>query len=79
MISKKLSKVSENFSITRCDNGFMVDISGKDLENDWKSLKLICNTEEDLLTVIKQINTLDLDNQPLRITGIGGSQHKNPS
>ena len=40
----------------------MVDISGKDLENDWKSLKLICNTEEDLLTVIKQVNALDLDN-----------------
>ena len=62
MISKKLSKVSENFSITRCDNGFMVEVSGKDLDNDWKSLKLLCNSEEDLLTVVKQINALDLDN-----------------
>ena len=62
MVSDKFSKVNENFSITRCENGFFVEISGKDLDNDWKSSKVICNTEEDLITVIKQINALELDN-----------------
>ena len=62
MIKDTLSKVSENFNVTRCDNGFMVEVSGKDLDNDWKNSKVICNSEEDLITVIKQINALELDN-----------------
>lgn len=62
MISKKLNKVSDCYTINRYDNGFMVEVSGRDFENDYKTSKVLCNTEEDLLAVIKQINTLELDN-----------------
>ena len=62
MISKKLNKVNDCYTINRYDNGFMVEVSGRDFENDYKTSKVLCNTEEDLLAVIKQINTLELDN-----------------
>lgn len=61
MVKNKLSKVSDSYTINRYDNGFMVEVSGRDSEGDWKTSKVLCNTEEDLLTVIKQINTIDLD------------------
>ena len=61
MIKNKLSKVNDSYTINRYDNGFMVEISGRDSENDYKTSKVLCNTEEDLLTVIKQINSLELD------------------
>ena len=61
MVKNKLSKVSDSYTINRYDNGFMVEISGRDSEGDYKTSKVLCNTEEDLLTVIKQINTIDLD------------------
>ena len=58
----KLSKVNESITINRYDNGWMVDIGGRDGDNDWKNCKIICNTEEELLSIIKEYNSMDLDN-----------------
>jgi hypothetical protein len=62
MIGDKLAKVNDSYTINRYDNGFMVEVGGRDEEGDWKTSKVICNTEEDLITVIKQVNKLELDN-----------------
>ena len=62
MVNDKLAKVNDCYTINRYDNGFMVEVSGRDSDGDYKTSKVICNTEEDLLTVIKQINSLELDN-----------------
>lgn len=58
----KLIKVNENITINRYDNGWMVEISGRDKANDWKTIKTVCNSEEDVLSLIKEWNSLDLDN-----------------
>ncbi len=58
----KLHKVNESISLNRHDNGWMVDISGKDKNNDWKSSKTVCNTEEELINLIKECNKKELDN-----------------
>jgi hypothetical protein len=58
----KLAKVNENISVNRYDNGWMVEIGGRDGENDWKNCKILCNTEEEMIAVIKEWNTMDLDN-----------------
>mgnify|MGYP003342546860 CR=1 FL=1 len=57
----KLSKVNENITVNRYDNGFMVEVGGRDEENDWKTSKILCNTEEEMLAVIKEWNMMDLD------------------
>ena len=44
----KLAKVNENITINRYDNGWMLEVSGKDKKDDWKTAKIMCNTEEDL-------------------------------
>ena len=58
----KLAKVNENISLNRYDNGFMVEVSGRDKKEDWKTAKVMCNTEEELFAVIKEWITMDLDN-----------------
>lgn len=58
----KLSKVNENISINRYDNGWMVEVGGRDDENDWKNCKILCNTEEEMIAVVKEWNTMDVDN-----------------
>lgn len=60
-ITDKLAKVSEQFSIYRYDNGFMIEVSGKDADNDWKTAKVLCTTEDDLIELIKEANGLPLD------------------
>ena len=56
----KLSKVNENISINRYDNGWMVEVGGRDEENDWKTSKILCNTEEEMLAVVKEWNSMDV-------------------
>jgi hypothetical protein len=57
----KMVKVSESFTVNRYDNGWMVEISGRDKKEDWKTSKTLCNTEEELLALIREYNTMDLD------------------
>jgi len=58
----KLAKVNESITINRYDNGWMVEIGGRDKKEDWKTTKTMCNTEEELLAVVKEWNSMDLDN-----------------
>jgi len=56
----KLSKVNESISINRYDNGWMVEVGGRDDENDWKTAKILCNTEEEMLTVVREWNLMEV-------------------
>ena len=57
----KLTKVNDSLTVNRYDNGWMVEISGRDDEDDWKSTKILCNTEEELLDLIKEYNSTELN------------------
>jgi hypothetical protein len=57
----KLAKVNESFTVNRYDNGFMIEISGRDNENDWKTAKVMCSTEAELIEVIKEALSMELD------------------
>jgi hypothetical protein len=58
---KKLAKVSESFTINRYDNGFMIEVGGRDQENDWKTAKIMCATQDELIEVIKEALSMELD------------------
>ena len=58
----KLVKVNESITINRYDNAWMVEISGRDVHEEWKTTKTVCNSEEELVALIKEYNMLDLDN-----------------
>ena len=58
----KLSKVNESFTVNRYVNGYMIEVSGRDEENDWKTVKLLCSSEDELLAIIKEANSMTLDN-----------------
>lgn len=58
----KLAKVNESITINRYDNGFMVEVGGRDEESDWKTAKVLCSTEDEMLAVVQEWNRMDLDN-----------------
>jgi hypothetical protein len=58
----KLEKVDESITINRYDNGWMVEIGGRDEEDDWKNTKTICSTEDEVIALIKEWNSIDLNN-----------------
>lgn len=57
----KLAKVNESFTINRYDNGFMIEVGGRDDGNDWKTAKVMCSTEAELIDVIKEALLMELD------------------
>jgi hypothetical protein len=57
----KLAKVNESITINRYDNGWMVEVGGRDSDNEWKNSKIVCNTEEEVLAVVKEYNAMELD------------------
>ena len=58
----KLHKVSESITVYRYDNGWMIEVSGRDKKEDWKTAKIMCNTEKELIEVVQEWNSMDLDN-----------------
>lgn len=57
----KLTKVNESFTIYRYDNGFMIEVGGRDKNNDYKAAKVMCSTEAELFDTIKEALSMDLD------------------
>ena len=57
----KLVKVNESVTINRYDNGWMVEIGGRNEENEWATSKVICNTESEVLDLIREYNSKPLD------------------
>jgi hypothetical protein len=58
----KLTKANESFTINRYDNGFMIEVGGRDAENDWKNCKILCTTKEELFEVINEALEMEIDN-----------------
>lgn len=56
----KLVKVNDSLDLNRYDNGWMVQINGRDKADEYKTVKIICNTEDQLIDLIKAYNELDL-------------------
>jgi len=59
-ISEKLVKANESFTINRYDNGFMIEVGGRDDNDDWKSAKVIVGSEDELIDAIKEALALPL-------------------
>lgn len=60
-VSEKLAKVNESFTINMYDNGYMVEISGKDRKDDWKTSKIMVSTIDDLISIVREITEMERD------------------
>ena len=60
-ISDKFEKVSEQFTIYRYDNGFMIEVNGRDSNDDYKTAKILVQDVDQLLALVKEAVTLKLD------------------
>jgi hypothetical protein len=57
----KLAKVNESFTVNRYDNGFMIEVGGRDSDSEWKTAKVMCSTEAELFEVIKEALAMEVD------------------
>ena len=57
-ITDKLKKVDESFTVNMYDNGFMLEVSGRNEEDDWSTAKILCKDIEEVIEHIRIIPTL---------------------
>ena len=57
-IADKLTKVNESFTINMYDNGYMVEVGGRDNEDDWKTSKIICSTLDEVIDIVRQVDSM---------------------
>jgi hypothetical protein len=54
-ITEKFSKVSESYTVTTCDNGFLVDIGGQNTVDDWINVKIVVHTLDELYAIVQDL------------------------
>jgi hypothetical protein len=60
-LGDKLTKINESFTINMYDNGFMVEASGRNKKGDYVSAKILCNTLDEMLALVKEAGEMDRD------------------
>jgi hypothetical protein len=57
-VSDKLAKVGENVNVYFYDNAYMVEVSGRNSEDDWATAKLVCRDLSEVQTLLEEIDSL---------------------
>jgi hypothetical protein len=60
-LSDKLSKVSDSLTLNMYDNGFMVEVSGKDLTDEWCTAKIMASSKEEVAAIIDEAVSMERD------------------
>lgn len=55
-----LTKISERIIIEICDNGYIVELSGRNESGDFEYFKIVCKELTELVNVIADATKLDV-------------------
>jgi ribosomal protein S8 len=58
-IIDKITKVNESFTVNMYDNGYMIEISGTDHKEDWKTVKITVQELDSLIALIKEAAAME--------------------
>ena len=57
-VSDKLSKVGECVNVYFYDNAYMVEVSGRNEEDDWATTKLVCRDLNEVQALLEEVDSL---------------------
>lgn len=60
-LTDKLKKCSDSLTVNMYDNGYMVEVSGRDSQDEWKSAKIMCQTLDQVNAVIVEAASMPRD------------------
>jgi hypothetical protein len=53
-IADKLKKINDSLSINLYDNGYMVEVNGRDFDDDYTQVKIVCLSVQEINDVIAE-------------------------
>lgn len=60
-LSDKLTKVNENFTVNMYDNGYMIEVGGRNKKGDYTNAKIMCSNIEQLVALVQEACTMERD------------------
>ena len=57
-VSDKLTKVSECVNVYFYDNAYMVEVSGRNEDDNWVAAKLICRDLTEVQVLLEEVDSL---------------------
>jgi len=60
-LSDKLGKVNESFTINMYDNGYMIEVSGRDNDGEWKTAKILVQSVDELVALVREATEMERD------------------
>lgn len=49
------TKINDNYTVTNCNNGFVVEVSGQDYSGEWITGKFLVITVDELKDVVQDL------------------------
>jgi len=60
-LGDKLVKVNDSFTVNMYDNGFMIEVSGRNKKGDYTNAKIMCSNIEQLAVLVQEACTMERD------------------
>lgn len=60
-LADKLIKVDDTFEVTRFDNGFKVEVGGRDKAENWSRAKIVVSHPEDVVALFDEYQQMEKD------------------
>jgi hypothetical protein len=58
-VSDKLAKTDTSFTVNMYDNGYMIEVGGRDKKDDWATARIMVSELEDLTKIIAEIAEME--------------------
>lgn len=61
-LATTMARVNDSVCIYRCLNGYTVEVNGQTIEAHYVNVKLVCNSLEDVINLLKEYETMPTTN-----------------
>jgi hypothetical protein len=59
-LSDLFTAVNDSVTVHRFQNGWMVEISGRDADDEWPTKKIVCSDLKNVLTLLEEYSKIKL-------------------
>jgi hypothetical protein len=58
-LADKLAKADDSLNVYFYDNGYMVEVSGRDDNDDWKTAKVMCSSLDEVTAIVAEAAAME--------------------
>lgn len=60
-ISDKLHKINESMVINRYDNGYMIEVSGRSVDDEWRNARIMITSIDEVKNLVEEFGNMPVN------------------